>query len=71
MYKLRIFGGSEKGYWDDKLSEVKPAEGKEEEGTLVGAQWDVNVATKNPPEDFEKGARYRPIFLVNDTDTDS
>ena len=63
FYKLRIFGGSEKAEWQEKLSEIKPFDGKEE-GTLVGAQWNMKEATAEPPKVFEKGVKYRPIFLT-------
>ena len=62
MYKLRIFGVSEKDKWEDKMSEVKAGDGQPD-GQLVGAQWDMNKATAEPPEEFEKGVKYRPIFL--------
>ena len=62
MYKLRIFGGSEKDDWEEKLSEIRAVDGKSD-GTLVGAQWDMNKATAEPPKEFEKGVKYRPIFL--------
>ena len=62
MFKLRIFGGSEKADWEEKLSEIKAADGKPD-GILVGAQWDMNRATAEPPAVFEKGVKYRPFFL--------
>ena len=60
-FKLRIFGGTEKEDWEDKLSEIKAGDGKPD-GQLVGAQWDMK-ATEEPPVVFEKGVKYRPIFL--------
>ena len=65
MYKLRIFGGPEKADWEEKLSEIRAADGKPD-GTLVGAQWDMRKATADPPKVFEKGVKYRPIFLKDD-----
>ena len=65
MYKLRIFGGSEKADWEEKLSEIRAVDGKPD-GTLVGAQWNMTQATAEPPKVFEKGVKYRPIFLTDD-----
>ena len=65
MYKLRIFGRSEKADWEEKLSEIRAADGKPD-GTLVGAQWDMAQATTEPPKVFEKGVKYRPIFITED-----
>ena len=65
VYKLRIFGGSEKADWEEKLSNISAADGTPD-GTLVGAQWDMNKATAEPPRVFEKGVKYRPIFQTDD-----
>ena len=65
MYKLRIFGGSEKADWEEKLSKIRAADGKPD-GTLVGAQWDMNKAWAEPPLEFDKGVKYRPIFLTDE-----
>ena len=65
MFKLRIFGGSEKADWEEKLSKIKATDGKPD-GTLVGAQWDITKATVEPPQEFENGVKYRPIFITDD-----
>ena len=65
MFRLRIFGGSEKAEWEEKLSPIKAKDGTPD-GVLVGAQWDMNQATQDPPKEFEKGVKYRPIFLTDD-----
>ena len=65
MYKLRTFGGSEKADWEEKLSEIRAADGKPD-GTLVGAQWGMNKATVEPPQEFDKRVKYRPIFLTDE-----
>ena len=64
MYKLRIFGGSEKAEWEEKLSNISAADGTPD-GTLVGAQWDMNKATAEPPQEFERKVKCRPIFLTD------
>ena len=64
VYKLRIFGGTEQADWEEKLSEIKAADGQKDEGILVGAQWDMKRAKYEPPETFEKEVKYRPIFLT-------
>ena len=61
LYKLRIFGGSEKECWEETLSEIRAGDGKPD-GTLVGAQWKMKEAMAEPPKVFEKGVKYRPIF---------
>ena len=63
LYKLRIFGGSEKAAWAEKLSGIRARDGKPDD-TLVGAQWRIGEATAEPPEEFEEGVKYRPIFLT-------
>ena len=60
IYKLRIFGGEEKEAWVKKLSEIKSAE--PEEGTSVGAQWDISK-DGDPPRVFGEKVRYRPTFI--------
>ena len=63
LFRLRIFGGSEKAEWEEKLSPIKAKDGTPD-GVLVGAQWDMNQATQDPPKEFEKGVKYRPIFFA-------
>ena len=55
--------------WLDKLSEVR-AGNNVPDGTLVGAQWNMNNATAEPPLEFVKGVKYRPIFLADDDSAD-
>ena len=65
VFNLRIISDTEMPAWKEKLSDVKAADGKQD-GRLVGAQWDKNQATMDPRESFEKGVRYRPIFIIQD-----
>ena len=57
-FKLRIFCEDEKTLWEDQLRQHT----KESDGVLVGAQWDIEPATIEPPP-FETDVTYRPIFL--------
>ena len=64
MYKLRIFGSSEKARWEEKFG-ITAADG-EPDGILVGAQWDMNKGKGEPRDGFEKGVKYRPNFQTDD-----
>ena len=61
VFKLRLFGEEEKQDWDDQLEKVVT----KEDGAVVGAQWDDNKAKEEPPQSFEEGVKYRPIFERN------
>ena len=62
MFRLRIFGGSEKAEWEEKLSGIKAKDGKPDRGVLGGAQWNLAKAEQEPPRVFEQEVKYRPIF---------
>ena len=64
MYKLRIFGSSEKARWEEKFG-ITAADG-EPDGTLVGAQWNMDKGKGEPRDGFEAGVKYRPIFQTDD-----
>ena len=62
LFRLRIFGGSEKAEWEEKLSPIKAKDGTPD-GVLVGAQWDMNHDT-GPPEGVRKRSEVPPDFFV-------
>ena len=61
LFRLRIFGGSEKAEWEEKLSPIKAKDGTPD-GVLVGAQWNTEEAEQEPPKVFGNRVKYRPIF---------
>ena len=58
VYNIRLFSEDEKPDWEEVLQ--KHCEDRHD---YVGAQWDANKAKEDPPEVFEKGVQYRPVFL--------
>ena len=58
VYKLRLFSEEEKPDWDEELATVVT----KEDGAMVGAQWNTDKAKEEPPQCFEEGVKYRPMF---------
>jgi len=59
VFNLRIFDAEEKNDWTSTLNKIL------DDGDVepVGAQWDKNKATEDPPDTFLKGLTYRPILI--------
>ena len=63
LYHIRLFDEGEKDQWKEQLKKIKGDDTWE----AVGAQWYANLATQEPPAVFQKGVRYRPVLIKDQT----
>ena len=62
VYNIRLFSEEEQKDWGEQLARIMT----EEDGELVGAQWNSTKAVLDPgPGCFEETVKYRPVFLKN------
>ena len=58
LYHVTLIPEKDKHRWEERLSRTCG-----ENQPFVGAQWNANKTTQAPPEVFEDGVSYRPIFI--------
>ena len=59
VFRLRLFCDEEKPDWEEQLAK----RATDDDGSVVGAQWNVSQAKEEPPQTFEKGVKCRPSFV--------